>query len=159
MISIEKLSIKDTRSVKTVANMMYEWWGKSSYLSLESMEEIIKSYCQDEIFPIVLIAKINSEIVGTVTLLANDTQLRQDLFPIISSLYVKEKYRNQGIGTQLMKKIIDLSKENFDKLYLMTRIEGYYEKFGFQYLEHTKAFIDLSTNQVIEDRLYVLNLK
>ena len=159
MVNIEKLSIKDHKSVKIVANMMYEWWGKSSYISLELMEEIIKSYCKNEIFPIVLIAKYDDEIVGTVSLLANDTQLRQDLFPIISSLYVKENYRNQGIGTQLMKKMIDLSKKNFDKLYLMTRIEGYYEKFGFKYLENTKAFIDLSSNQVIEDRLYVLNLK
>lgn len=158
MINIEKLNAKDSQAVDTISDMMYEWWGKESYVSLELMKEIVKSYCQNEVFPVVLIAKENNEIVGTVTLLANDTQLRQDLFPIISSLYVKENYRNKHIGTLLMEKIIDIARQNFNKVYLMTYIEGYYEKLGFKYLENTNAFVDLSNNKVINDRLYVLYL-
>lgn len=158
MINIEKLSLKDSQSVDIISNMMYEWWGKGSYLSLDLMKEIIKSYCQNEVFPVVLIAKDNNEIVGTVTLLANDTQLRQDLFPLISSLYVKENYRNKHIGTLLMEKIIDIARQNFNKVYLLTHIEGYYEKFGFNYIENTNAFVDLYDNKVVNDRLYVLYL-
>lgn len=158
MISIEKLSFKDSQSVNIISDMMYEWWGKESYLSPELMKEIIKSYCQNEVFPVVLIAKNNNEIVGTVTLLANDTQLRQDLFPLISSLYVKDNYRNKHIGTLLMEKIIDIARKNFNKVYLLTHIEGYYEKFGFNYIENTNAFVDLSNNKVVNDRLYVLYL-
>lgn len=158
MVVVEKLHANDSQSIKIISNMMYEWWGRDSYISLNAMEEIIKSYCINDTFPVVLVAKIENEIVGTVTLLANDTQLRQDLFPIISSLYIKENYRNQGIGKLLMKSIIGISKQYFNRVYLLTRLEDYYEKMGFEYLEDTYAFIDLSNNQLIKDRLYMLDL-
>ena len=35
MINIEKLCVKDLESVEKVSDMMYEWWGKESHISLE----------------------------------------------------------------------------------------------------------------------------
>lgn len=156
MIKIEKLNSKNIENVLTVTNMMYEWWGKESYISYELMKEIIISYCSNEDFPIVLIAKENENIIGTISLVSNDTQLRQDLYPVMSSLFIKEEYRNKGIGSKLVQEMINLAKEKFNKVYLLTHLDGYYERFGFQYIETTKAFIDLKNNQPALDRLYVL---
>lgn len=149
---IERVNKDNLEDIMTVANMMYEWWGKEDNLTYEIVKEIVSSYCSNEDFPIVLVAKDKNRVVGTVTLLANDTRLRQDLYPMISSLYVIEEYRNKGIGSLLVKTLLDYAKGRFKVVYLMTCMDGFYEKLNFKFVEKTKAFV--VRGEVQEEKLY-----
>lgn len=61
----------------------------------------------------------------------NDLCARQDLFPWMATLYVKENFRSMGIGKLLQKKCIEKAKKmNYKNLYLITEHENYYEKTG-----------------------------
>ena len=86
--------------------------------------------------PQMYIAKYADEVVGVVSIWRNDLTARQDLFPWMATLYVKEEFRNLGIGKMLQEKCIEESKKmNYDNLYLITDHENYYEKTGWEFLE------------------------
>ena len=157
-IIIERLDINNITDIKEVTTIMYDWWGKEMGYSFDSVLEVIKSYCGNDVLPIILVAKLSDNIVGTIGLVANDTQLRQDLFPFLTSLYVKEEYRNKNIGTKLVEELLNLARPNFKKIYLMTSSQNYYEKFGFRYIETAKSYIIIPTNKIKENRLYEIDL-
>ena len=82
------------------------------------------------------IAKINDELVGTVSIWNNDLTSRQDLTPWLAALFIKDEYRGKGIGTLLQKKCIQVVKElGYKNLYLITDHENYYERTGWKFLE------------------------
>lgn len=73
----------------------------------------------------------DEEIVGALTFRINQDVSEIELF------ITAEKYRRQGIGTLLLEKLEEISKEhNVHKIYLQTGkdwdIVGYYEKFGYK---------------------------
>jgi GNAT superfamily N-acetyltransferase len=81
------------------------------------------------------IAIHNSIIVGTYALLRNDLNSRQDLFPWLACLYVIPEIRGHHLGAKLLQHAASqASIYGFDKLYLCTDLEGYYEKYGWEYL-------------------------
>ena len=54
----------------------------------------------------------------------------------MAALFVKEKYRNMGIGKKLQQVSIEQAKNlNYEYLYLITEHNNYYEKTGWEYLE------------------------
>lgn len=53
--------------------------------------------------PRCFIALLKGELVGTVSLLENDLETRPDLNPWLGCLFVPQKYRRRGIGTELTK--------------------------------------------------------
>lgn len=82
------------------------------------------------------IAKYKNEVVGIVSIWLNDLKARQDLFPWMATLYVKEEFRNMGIGKMLQQKCIEETKKmNYKNLYLITEHKNYYEKMGWEYIE------------------------
>ena len=51
-------------------------------------------------------------------------------------MFVKNEYRGRGYSKLLNEAIIDEArKRGFQKLYLKTELENYYEKFGAKYME------------------------
>lgn len=61
---------------------------------------------------------------------------RQDLYPWMAGLYVKESYRKMGIGTFLQNKVIKVAQKlGYNKLYLITEHDNYYEKNNWKYIE------------------------
>ena len=52
-------------------------------------------------------------------------------------MYVKKEYRGKGYSKILNDAILTEAKNrNFDKVYLKTDLENYYEKFGAVYIEN-----------------------
>mgnify|MGYP001438158230 CR=1 FL=1 len=158
-ILIKKLDPSNSKDIQVVTKMLYEWWGKDVGFQIDTFEELIKARASlSKKIPITLVAKCNNEIVGTISLIVNNIDLRQDIYPIITSFFVKEGYRNKGIGKELLEKIINIARENFASIYLMTSIEGFYEKLGFKYIETTPSYINYRTNKISIDRLYKIDL-
>ncbi|MBR1733867.1 MAG: GNAT family N-acetyltransferase, partial [Alphaproteobacteria bacterium] len=82
---------------------------------------------------------IEDEVVGTVSLTANDIPTKSDLNPCVTQLFVSEKYRHQGIGQSLVKYAKQKLKDmNFQKAYLYTTnktIHEWYEKLGWKIID------------------------
>ena len=82
------------------------------------------------------IAIYNNQVIGVVSLWRNDLTSRQDLCPYMATLFVKEEYRNKGVGRKLQEKCIDEARRlGYHYLYLITDHKNYYEKIGWTFLE------------------------
>ena len=85
--------------------------------------------------------------IATITLLDDDNLIgfyrivlhdndNTNYAPWIANIYIKEKYRNKGNGRYLINTIPNyLEKLNISNIYLHTRINNFYEKFGWHLLE------------------------
>ena len=82
------------------------------------------------------IAVYKNEVIGVVSLWRNDLTSRQDLYPWMATLYVKEAFRNRGVGKMLQEKSIEVIRNlGYPYLYLITDHKNYYEKMGWTFLE------------------------
>ncbi len=74
-------------------------------------------------------------VIGCVGLITNDFISRMDLWPWLCALYVEEPYRCKGnAGLLIAQCVKDAKKAGFEKLYLCTDHESFYERYGFEYM-------------------------
>ncbi len=79
----------------------------------------------------------NDELIGFVSLLKSDGELRTDLTPWFATLFIKEEFRGNGYSSILVDSILNEARKlSFEKVYLKTSLNNYYEKFGARYVEH-----------------------
>ena len=76
---------------------------------------------------------------------------------MIACVYVKEEYRNQGIATKLMKAMLNDISTHFDFVYLTTLLDGFYEKFGFKFVETSD--ISIIKGRTHQEKIYKLEIK
>ncbi|OJU08690.1 MAG: GNAT family N-acetyltransferase [Clostridiales bacterium 43-6] len=73
-------------------------------------------------------------IIGSFGLIENDFMVRKDLMPWLCALYVEESERGKALGSLLLAHGRREARTlGFDKVYLCTDHNGYYEKHGWQY--------------------------
>jgi predicted N-acetyltransferase YhbS len=89
--------------------------------------------------PLILVAYQGPEPLGTVSIKRHDKGAPRRLGPWITSLYVREEYRNRGIGSSLMAAAEGKARELGEEvLFLITyQLEPYYVRLGWKELEHT----------------------
>ncbi len=85
-------------------------------------------------------------IAGCYALLTNDLISRQDLYPWLGCLFIEKSERGQQLGNYLMEHgITEAGKLGYEKVYLTTDHDGYYEKYGWQRIEDGFDFYGQST--------------
>jgi len=96
-------------------------WYKNRSIDLDLVIKSYQSRINEFSLPITWVAIDGKKPLGMVTLKENDLWTRKDLNPWLSSLYVSPEFQNRGIGSSLIEKVIDKSKNlGFIKLYLFT---------------------------------------
>ena len=118
---------------KSVGVFWGEWGNEKNY---KFYEDAMRQSCltTDEI-PRFYIALENESIIGTYALIRNDLNSRQDLFPWLACLFVDPEHQGKRIGSQLLQHARqEAAKKGFEKLYLSTDLEGYYEKYGWTHI-------------------------
>ena len=122
--------------LEEVSKWIWEEWSKNHNAKLEDIIYRSKHSLNRNDIPQMYIALYKNEVVGVVSLWRNDLMSRQDLYPWMATLYVKDVFRNKGIGKILQEKSIDvIRKLGYPYLYLITHHENYYEKMGWTFLE------------------------
>ncbi len=91
-----------------------------------------------EAYGIEFIAKEGDERVGRVFLYILYNDLHEEPFAFMEDVFVEEKYRKKGLGTELVKTAIDQAKaEGCYKIICTSRydretVHKWYEKLGFK---------------------------
>lgn len=140
--------------LEEIAILTQKEWGKQNLSQKEFQEKVKKKmqkiknafgkkdYCK-------LILLQENKLVGFISIFPTDGEERKDLTPWYATMFVKPEYRGKGYSKKLNDAILqEARKRNFEKIYLKTTLENYYEKFGAIYLE------TLKTNE----KLYYFNL-
>lgn len=128
--------LDEQKYLEEVSEWIWAQWSKSHGAKLEDIIYRSKHSISRDDIPQMYIAKYNEEVIGVVSLWRNDLTSRQDLYPWMATLIVKEKYRNKGVGRKLQQKCIEEARKlNYEYLYLITEHDNYYEKTGWEFLE------------------------
>ena len=129
---IKKSTKKD---IKEIAKLMLEEFRKSPFNEKANLNAVLKSL--NFYFKIgrVYVAEDKREIVGVIVLKIE--QYWEGSVIIIEDLAVKESYKKQGIGKNLIAKVEDYAKKNSIKRILFkTHKESpsikFYKKFGYK---------------------------
>ena len=74
-------------------------------------------------------------IIGCAGLITNDFISRMDLYPWICALFIDQQHRGNRYAELLVNKAkMDAKLGGFKYLNLCTDLDGYYERFGFNYI-------------------------
>lgn len=124
--------------IPTLARWFHEEW---SYLhpdrTLSDFAEIIAKGCNKGHLPISLVAVVEGNVVGVVSLKVCDFKARTDLSPWLASLYVDKAQRCNGIGEKLVHDIERLAAQlGESRIYLVTDdAEIFYTRLGWRVRE------------------------
>lgn len=136
-------NIKDKQEfIKEVAILTQKEWGKKTTSDEEFEEKINKKISKiihnlDNPFYCKLILLDNTMLVGFISIFPTDGEERNDLSPWYATMFVKQEYRGKGYSKILNHAILEEAKKRgFKKLYLKTKLNNYYEKFGAIFLEN-----------------------
>ena len=95
----------------------------------------------------------NGQIIGMASLLKEDYYPLPEIYPWISSIFVSEAYRGQGVCGKMIDCINSYSKKlGFQRTYIPSIHTGLYEKYGYTYLK------DIVNYSGETDRLYAKEL-
>ena len=152
---LEIYNIRDKREyLREVATLTQIEWGNSN-LSKNKLQEKINKKIEkiekllDNPYYCKLVLIDNNELIGFISIFPTDGDEKKDLSPWYSTMYVKSKYRGNGYSKILNNAILEEAKKRkIKRLYLKTKLENYYEKFGAKYIE------DLSNGE----KLYIMEL-
>ncbi|UUM29361.1 GNAT family N-acetyltransferase [Acinetobacter colistiniresistens] len=103
-----------------------EAYRDSIQISIEQPGEIPQWY---------LILNKHQQIIAGAGVIENDFHDRNDLSPNLCALFVEEAYRKQNIARELLDFIrAEMKNLGFEKLYLVTDLDDFYEKCGWVFL-------------------------
>lgn len=157
---MEVIDLKYSKYIDEYIELCSLEWGEKKTKS--EMQEYIKrkkNKILDGDKYISILGLINeNELVGFISLFKTDGEDRTDLSPWYATMYVKEKYRNKGYSKILNNAILKKAKElGYQKVYLKTDLNNYYEKLGARYIENLSNgeklyYIDIENK--IEDEMW-----
>ncbi len=104
--------------------------GKTLEMRLEEMQE----YLEGKPVPRTLVAKDGVQVMGSAAIIESDMETKPELSPWLASVFVEPSFRKRGIGSSLVKQVMNYAKEiGVKTLYLYTEHEAsFYEKLGWQ---------------------------
>jgi len=123
--------------LQTVARWIHEeWWSDKPGHSVESMATRLREASGRDRIPLSLVALLEGCPVGTVNLVVNDNEQRDDLTPWLAALYVLPEHRGKGVGSKLVRSLTsEASRLGIREMYLGTDIPQYYRKLGAKMFE------------------------
>jgi len=121
--------------IPTLAAWHHQEWGHlNPGDSLETRIEKMREYLSSKPIPKMLIWIEAQAVIGSAGVLACDMDTRPELTPWLASVFVKPELRGKGIGSLLVKGVMDYAaRQGFSELFLFTPDqEAFYQKLGWQ---------------------------
>lgn len=156
-LPIEIINLKDEpHHILTLAKWHHdEWSSLNPGRTVDQRVEYMRSYLSDNLVPSTFIAK-GDDLIGSAAITENDMDTRPELTPWLASVFVAPEYRNQEVGSRLVKHVMQQAKDaTMDTLYIFTpdRV-SFYEKLGWQvfneeeYREHWVTVMSVKLSEI-----------
>lgn len=142
-----------TEFLEEVARLEYDEWADSKNYNTEErlknkINRIKESLSNTYFCKLILID--NKELIGFISIFPSDCDEEPNLTPWYATMYIKKEYRKKGYSKVLNNAILkEANNRGFDKLYLKSDLNNYYEKFGAIYIKTLKT----------GEKLYYINTK
>lgn len=138
-VTIEDLSAR-MDLIPLLARWHFEQWGNRSGAATESEDRaMLNRNAMNRNLPLTLIAVSQDRLLGSVTIVECDMDIRAELKPWIGQLYVDRGERGRGIGSALVRAAVERSgKLGFRRVYLYTSgtLPNFYERIGWTWREN-----------------------
>lgn len=126
------ISIRQEPAYKEVAaEYIHSKWGNETNYQLYE-DSIFGCISITESVPYWYLLEYDEHIIGCIGLIDHDFISRTDLSPWLCSLYIEKHHRGKGLGSLLIEQVKqDAAREGFEKVYLCTELNEFYEKYDF----------------------------
>jgi predicted N-acetyltransferase YhbS len=139
-ILIEDLS-KHMDFVPILSEWHFKQWGDlTGVLTKSDYQSMISKQAHTQNLPLTSIATYRDSLIGSVNIVPCDMNIRQELNPWLSQLFVLPSERNRGMGSKLVLAAVRRIHEmGFNNLYLYTSgtLPSFYERMGWEKREVT----------------------
>ena len=112
-----------------------EWSQLNPGETLEQRINRMQPFLNDKLIPTTYIA-FDKTLYGSAAIVENDMDSRPGLSPWLASVFVTPEYRNQGVGSALVRHVMQQAvKSNIAKLYLYTPdSKAFYQRLGWKHI-------------------------
>jgi N-acetylglutamate synthase-like GNAT family acetyltransferase len=134
-------------AVSTLARWHHEQWKHlSPGDSIEQRIARLQAHLDIESIPTTFVALSSQEkgatkVVGSASLISHDMDTHPEWTPWLASVFVAPQHRGQGIGTALVRRVIQQARMlGIAQLYLFTTPDkkGFYARLGWSLIERTR---------------------
>lgn len=126
-------------AIPIVAKWYYEQWGRQHEVpSLEKSEEILTDYLNRDKIPLLILAKKEEKILGTVQLKFYEMDIYPQKEHWLGGVFVPKQYRGNKIAEKLVLQAMKIAKNHEVKtLFLQTEKlnGGLYKRLGWNLVE------------------------
>lgn len=117
-----------------------EWAHLNPGDTVEARISRMQSLLAKEQVPTAFVALEGETLLGSASLIDNDMDTRKDLRPWLASVYVAPEFRDRGVGSALVQRVVDEARAlAVETLYLFTPDrESLYARMGWLVIERTE---------------------
>ena len=119
------------RQKENAAKWFHSKWGVPEEAYLACMDEYLDRATEYGWY----LCMDGEKIIGGLGVIENDFHDRKDLAPNVCAVYTEEDYRGGGIAGRLLDMAVtDMRDKGISPVYLVTDHEGFYERYGWEFL-------------------------
>ena len=144
VMRIEYLADHEKR-IPTLARWHHGQWGYlNPGVAIEEYVSHLRKHLGRMQIPTTFVALSNEDLLGSASLVEYDMTTRMDLFPWLASVFVAPEYRNRGVGSALVERVVEEAMAlEIPVLYLFTPDrEGFYARMGWSVLERSEYKVE-----------------
>jgi GNAT superfamily N-acetyltransferase len=128
--------------IPLIAGWHHNQWGQ--FIGARTYEQRItrlNEHLQRLAIPVMFVAWVNGQPVGSASLVANDMAALPEWIPWLSAVYVLPEYRRQRIGARIVERVAaEATNLGYPRLYLYTLDQmHFYQDMGWQ-SSHTRFY-------------------
>jgi GNAT superfamily N-acetyltransferase len=132
-LRVERITEPD--DIETLTDWMFGWWGMRDGYTREAVKESMLHSLNRDRLPMTFGLFQNGTLIGSYQFTNSDLFVRPDIIPWLANVYLDPAYRGRGWGRLLLSTVKENARTYLSApaLYLFTKHEGLYEKFGWRF--------------------------
>lgn len=140
-VTITQIVDSTHEGIPVICQWLQKWWGDNENFSARKMETYVKnSLCHTRI-PQTYFMEVDGIPAGMFQFSMTDIEVRPDIYPWLINVYIDTRFRGKGLFHFLMAQVKGCAAAlGLKELYLFTKHEELYEKFGWEFVEVFDTF-------------------